>query len=303
MMKKSIMTLAILFFIANIINARNGFVIDVNTIEKVIYGIAILLIVVLAIYALNTRKEFRKQNEEIERLKKANSTQKLFLQNMSHEIRTPLNAICGFSQIVCDPQMKGLVSDEELQKYGKIIYSNTDLLTTLVNDILDIGDMESGKYRVNISKCSPNQICKKALNTVLYRCPNNVKMLTTTDLDDNYLFMSDERRVAQVLINFLTNAVKHTNVGKIELHVTDKENPGMVTFSVQDTGEGVPVEKAETIFKRFEKLETFKQGTGLGLAICRNIAEVLNGEVKLDVTYTKGARFVFNLPSLNRGEA
>lgn len=299
----SIISLITILFATNVINIGPGFAINLGTIELYFNLIADVFILFLVIYSVKTRNAYRKQSAEVKRLKKANDTQKLFLQNMSHEIRTPLNAICGFSQIVCDPQMKGLVSDEELQNYGKIIYSNTDLLTTLVNDILDIGDMESGKYRVNIAKCSPNQICKKALNTVLYRCPSNVKMYTTTDLDDNYLFMSDERRVAQVIINFLTNAVKHTSIGEIRLHVTDKECPGMVTFSVQDTGEGVPVDKAETIFKRFEKLETFKQGTGLGLAICRNIASVLNGEVKLDVTYTKGARFVFNLPSLSRGEA
>ncbi|MCR5139803.1 MAG: ATP-binding protein [Bacteroidaceae bacterium] len=101
----------------------------------------------------------------------------------------------------------------------------------------------------------------------------------------------------QVLTNFLTNACKHTSKGEIHLHLSLSENPGNVTFSVTDTGTGVPADQAEAIFERFTKLDSFKQGTGLGLAICRMIAEILHGEVKLDTTYTAGgARFVFIHP-------
>lgn len=266
-----------------------------------ITGLAILVVCALlgifvTVYIRKRQEAFNAEKERGNKLEHSNQSQKLFLQNMSHEIRTPLNAICGFSQIVCEPQMRELVTDEELVNYGTIINSNTELLLTLVNDILDISDMESGKYKVFIEPCSPNMVCKQAQSTVQYRCPNNVKMYFTTDIPDTMKIMSDARRLGQVLINFLTNAVKHTRQGEIHIHASISENPGKVTFSVTDTGDGVPPEMAEKIFKRFEKLENFKQGTGLGLSICRNIATALGGQVKLDTSYTEGARFVFLHP-------
>jgi signal transduction histidine kinase len=122
-------------------------------------------------------------------------------------------------------------------------------------------------------------------------------MYMTSEVDDSYTIKSDSKRVEQVIINYLTNAVKHTSEGEIHVHVSLKEKPGMVTFSVADTGEGVPADKAELIFKRFEKFNTFNGGTGLGLAICRTIASQLGGEAKLDTTYKqKGARFIFTHP-------
>lgn len=241
-------------------------------------------------------KEVMNKEEEVQKLKRSNATQKLFLQNMSHEIRTPLNAICGFSQILCEPQMRDMVTDEEMKKYGQIINSNTELLLTLVNDILDISEMESGKYKVFLEPASPNMICKQAQSTVSYRCPNNIKLYFTTDVPDHMKIMTDSRRCGQVIINFLTNAIKHTREGEIHVHASLTENPGKLTFSVTDTGEGVPAGQEEKIFKRFEKLENSKNGTGLGLSICRNISKALGGEVKLDTSYKGGARFVFIHP-------
>lgn len=247
--------------------------------------------------ALKQEEKKRKQDaEEVQKLKKSNATQKLFLQNMSHEIRTPLNAICGFSQILCEPQMREMVTDEEMRNYGQIINSNTELLLTLVNDILDISEMESGKYKVFLEPASPNMICKQAQSTVAYRCPNNIKLYFTTDVSDQMKIMTDSRRCGQVIINFLTNAIKHTREGEIHIHASLTEHPGKLTFSVTDTGEGVPANQAERIFQRFEKLENSTTGNGLGLSICRNISKALGGEVKLDTSYTGGARFVFIHP-------
>ena len=229
--------------------------------------------------------------------KKGMLVQKVYLQNMSHDIRTPMNAICGFSQILCNKDIRDMLSEEEISEYGVIIQSNTDLLSTLVNDILDISDFESGKYRMNIGTCNVNDVCRKSISTVKYRCPENVKMYMTTDVPDDYTIQSDSKRVEQVIMNYLTNAEKHTDEGEIHVHVSLDENPGMVTFSVTDTGEGVPPENAERIFGRFEKLNTINGGTGLGLPICRRIATQLGGEAKMDLTHTgKGARFIFTHP-------
>lgn len=264
--------------------------------------LAVACIVLLGLYLKsmhdhkNTIIVYNSTNHEKRKLELANQTQKMFLQNMSHEIRTPLNAICGFSQILTMPEIRESITDEEMSEYSTIIETNTELLRTLVNDILDVSDLDSGKYRMNICKCQANEICRKAVNTVRYRCPQHIKLYFTTEVDDSFTIQSDAQRAQQIIINYLTNAIKHTEQGEIHVHCSLKEHPGKITFSVTDTGEGVPVDKADIIFGRFEKLETFKQGTGLGLNICLRLARMMKAEVKLDTTYSKGARFVFIHP-------
>ena len=121
-------------------------------------------------------------------------------------------------------------------------------------------------------------------------------MYYTTEVGDDFIIVSDAHRIQQVLVNYITNACKHTKKGEIHIHCSLKERPGYITYSVTDTGEGVPEDKAEEIFVRFTKLDAFAQGTGLGLSICRMIATRLNGVVKLDTTYKRGARFFFQIP-------
>ena len=254
-----------------------------------IMGVMFILGGLLFYIFMRTRKDKKK-------IEIANKTQAAFLQNMSHEIRTPLNAICGFSQLLSTPDLRDILTDEEYMEYGEIIQSNTDLLTTLVTDILVSSDLESGKYQLNIHPCSANNICRRAVSTVKSRCPNHINLYFTSDIDENYRFESDEMRCQQILINYLTNAIKHTDKGEIHVHASMSEKPGFISFSVTDTGTGVPLDKAEAIFGRFEKLNTFKQGTGLGLNICKKLATLMHGEVFLDTSYTHGARFVFNHP-------
>lgn len=217
-----------------------------------------------------------------------------FIQNMSHEIRTPLNAIVGFSQILSIPEME--LDEEEKKEYGLRIQQSSDLLTTLVDDLLDLASLESGKYTMHLKPYRCNDLCRSAISTVEHRKPKDVKLCYTSEVADDYQIDTDEKRLKQVLINFLTNAEKYTEHGEILLHCSLSENPGKVTFSVTDTGFGIPADKADSIFERFNKLDEFKQGTGLGLNICRIIAERLNGEVRLDQNYTGGARFLFILP-------
>lgn len=259
--------------------------------------LSIVIISALFVACIILFYKYNKARKQCSQYKHGLAIQRGYLQNMSHDIRTPMNAICGFSQILCNNQIRSMLTEEEIAEYGVIIQSNTELLTTLVNDILDISEMDSGKYRLNIGTCPVNDVCRKAISTVIYRCPDNVKMYMTSDVPDTYTIKSDPKRVEQVIMNYLTNAVKHTNEGEIHLHISLVENQGMVTFSVTDTGEGVPVDKAEVIFGRFEKLNNLVKGTGLGLPICRTIATQLGGEAKLDVGYKgKGARFIFTHP-------
>lgn len=218
----------------------------------------------------------------------------LFIQNMSHEIRTPLNAIVGFSQLLTD--MGEEIDTEEKKKMTKHIADNSDMLITIVNDILDITDLENNSFTMSKEMVGINDLCRETIETVRHRLAPGVEMKFTSDVDDSCTTITDRNRVRQVLINMLTNAEKNTTHGSITLSCSAAANPGMLTFAVTDTGIGVPKDKQAEIFERFKKLDSFKQGTGLGLDICRTIATKLGGSINIDPEYTGGARFWFTIP-------
>lgn len=255
----------------------------------------------LIFYLYRRRKTMailQEKNEELtvarDHAEESDRMKSFFIQNMSHEIRTPLNAIVGFSQVLSTPDME--VDDEEKEEFSMLIQQNSELLTTLINDVLDLASLESGKYRMHLAPHRCNELCQVAMVSVVHRNPKKVKSYFTSDVPNDYLFVTDKERLQQVLINFLTNAEKHTERGEIHLHCSLTENPGKITFSVADTGPGIPADQADCVFDRFSKLDEFKQGTGLGLNICSIIAGRLKGEVKLNKNYTGGARFLFILP-------
>src|SRR5574344_1223243 len=221
----------------------------------------------------------------------ANKMKSLFIQNMSHEIRTPLNAIIGFTDLLNE-------SDNELDKSEKeqfrgLIHDNGNLLTTLINDILDLSKLESGTYDMHITSLSASTLCNNAIASVQNRVKEGVKLFFD-DPGYEIIFNSDPQRALQILTNLLTNAGKCTDAGSITLSY--KKIDDNISFSVTDTGCGIPAENAEKIFDRFEKLDRFKQGTGLGLNICRQIATLLKGKIYVDTSYTSGARLIFEQP-------
>lgn len=224
----------------------------------------------------------RDRAEEGDRLKS------LFLSNMSHEIRTPLNAIVGFAQIL-ETEME---EDDERKEYTRIITDNSALLLNLVNDILDLSRLESERYRFTFEEQKLAECCRSALTSVEHRIKPEVRLVFKPE-DESVIINTDKFRLQQVLINLVGNAGKFTEEGFIELAYTIDRQGGFVRFTVTDTGCGIPADKQDAIFQRFEKLNECVQGTGLGLSICRIIAERFGGEVTIDKKYTGGARFVF----------
>lgn len=234
---------------------------------------------------LESEKELRiarDHAEESDRLKS------LFLSNMSHEIRTPLNAIVGFAQLLDIETEEG----DERKDFTKVIMDNSALLLNLVNDILDISRLESERYRFAFAEENLAECCRAALTSAEHRVKPGVELRFSPESED-FILNTDKLRLQQVLINLVGNAAKFTKQGFIELAFkVDKKND-LVRFTVTDTGCGIPADKQDAIFERFEKLNEYVQGTGLGLSICRIIAERFGGDVMLDKEYTDGARFIF----------
>ena len=257
----------------------------------VLFLIIFILAVVIVFFVIYTRS-LKKTNEKV-RLADAAKTR--FVQNMSHEVRTPLNAIVGFSQLLSLPD--GSFPEEEKEEFAGHIINNTKMLTMLLDDILNASAMDKGDYRISYEEGEMNYMAEAAISSAEHRLQPGVRMYYAPENGDPYTFRTDPRRVQQILINLLTNACKHTVTGEIKLASSLTEKPGYVTYSVTDTGPGVPPEQAEKIFERFAKLNDFVQGTGLGLSICRDIASRMGAEVYLDTSYTAGgARFVFAVP-------
>ncbi|MBR1570933.1 MAG: HAMP domain-containing histidine kinase [Bacteroidales bacterium] len=274
--------------------------------KTVAIGLTALVLLALLVFLLftvrNLKRQEKKDEKVIAELKEANEKVRLandaktrFVQNMSHEVRTPLNAIVGFSQLLSLPD--GSFPPEEKEEFSSHIVNNTKMLTMLLDDILNASSMDSGNYRITYEEGECGFMCQAAISSAEHRLQPGVTMRYVPAFEGPYTFRTDPRRVQQILINLLTNACKHTPKGEIRLGCSLEENPGEITFSVEDTGPGVPAEQAEKIFDRFTKLNDFVQGTGLGLSICREIAGKMGGRVFLDTAYSGGARFVFVLPA------
>lgn len=268
----------------------------------VLFVLLLSIVIVVFIYYNIVRRrmvtELHESNEKLklaqERAEEANHMKNLFVQNMNHEIRTPLNAVIGFSQLLSTPGIP--LTNEERSEYANYIDTNGKMLTMLVDDVLNIADIENNLVKLKYSKAYVRDICDNAFAMVRYRIPINVELISTFDIAEDFMIYTDVGRLKQVLVNFLTNACKNTNEGSITLHVTDKASPDSITFSVTDTGIGIPKEERETIFERFKKLDPFKQGAGIGLNICLSIANLMNGMVWCDPDYDGGSRFLFELP-------
>ena len=231
----------------------------------------------------------KEEAEESNRIKSA------FLANMSHEIRTPLNAIVGFSSILAED-----VSEEERIEYLSIISKNNDILLQLINDILDLSKIEAGTLEYVYANIDVNKMLSEIEQAARMRQPNaNVAICAVMPMPDLLLY-TDQRRITQVLNNFISNAMKFTNTGSITFGYEEPKD-GYIRFFVTDTGTGIPPEKVADIFNRFVKLDSFKQGTGLGLAISQNIVKELKGEIGVLSELGKGSTFWFTLPYKKMG--
>ncbi len=211
--------------------------------------------------------------EEKEKAMQADKLKSAFLANMSHEIRTPLNAIVGFSELLQtsdDPQEKEI--------FMQIINTNNNLLLRLINDILDLSKIESGIIEIRRTEFDLVTFFEE-LSSSLQQKMNNPKIQFISEKPPytRCIVYLDRNRLSQIFTNFTTNAIKYTPKGEIKIGYTYEKNG--IRIYVKDTGIGIPIDKQNRIFQRFEKLDNFAQGTGLGLSICKAIIDASKGKI------------------------
>lgn len=236
------------------------------------------------------KKRADRLQKALERATIAERVKQVFVQNMRHEIRTPLNAIIGFAQLL----LTDLPSDEKNLYYSYIQESNDKLLSTL-DEIIDVSNMETGIFNLKYVAVDVDEICKAQLKAAKESLNPGVK-LNYRPAENGMTIVTDAKRLRQVIGHLLSNAIKNTSRGEVDLSVERDKSTGRMRFIVTDTGVGIPPEKRALIFENFEKVDCYSPGLGLGLYICTLIANVLSGKIYLDPSHTPGACFVYEIP-------
>ena len=247
---------------------------------------------VLTVHDITQLKETEKQlTLAKEKAENADLSKSAFLANMSHEIRTPLNAITGFAEVLASAN-----TEEEKAQYQEIIKMNADLLLQLVNDIVDMSKIEAGTLEFVYTKVDINLLLSDLRQLFQMRVNDagkNIQIIAEPSLPSCSI-ETDRNRVAQVLSNFTTNAIKFTQEGTISIGYEARDTE--LYFYVTDTGAGIPADKLPEVFGRFVKLNKDKKGTGLGLSISKTIVNKLEGQIGADSVEGKGSTFWFTIP-------
>jgi len=237
----------------------------------------------------------KEKAEESNRLKTA------FLNNMSHEIRTPLNGITGFLSLLQDPD----IDAEDKQQYIDIINKSSDRLISTVTDIMEISKIESGLIEVSIQEVSVNKLLQETYNFFSLEANSKglaLKQLPSLSDEDSYI-LADNYMLNRILTNLIKNAIKFTKKGSISFGyhiITNSESDVLMQFFVEDTGIGIPRNRQQAVFNRFEQADIEDtrvfEGSGLGLAIAKSYVEALGGEIWLKSEEGIGAEFMFTIP-------
>ena len=256
--------------------------------------ILLALLAVALFYITQTRrihlKELKKaynQALESDRMKTA------FIQNISHEVRTPLNIISGFSQIIANPDLEA--NGEERREIARMTQKNARLITTLIDEMLLVSLNENSEEAKKENLVGINKLMRSVKKEAEGNLSTNTTILFDTTLADDFTVLSNDYMLRIILNALVDNAVKNTPDGIVTLKASMPSDNELV-LAVEDTGCGIPAAEAEHIFERFVKLDTFKEGIGLGLPLCRMLIVKLGGTVRLDTSYTEGARFIVTLP-------
>ena len=237
------------------------------------------------------RRQLKKANDEIaeayKETKKALEVKTAFMKSMKHEIRTPLNGIMGFSQLLASMY----ADDEQAHQMTDVIERQGMLLAKIIDDILEIADADT--IKPVIGDCSLDEMVEAAVATTRQVARADVSF-AYKPFAEGVVVHTDSNILQKILVKVLDNAAKFTAQGSITVSTRYLDNG--VGIVVEDTGPGIPADKAEAVFEQFTKLDEFSQGTGMGLTLCRAIIQKLNGIIYVDTSYSGGCRMVIEIP-------
>lgn len=246
-------------------------------------------------YIIDNQEHSEKEKNLIREKEKAQNADQMkstFLANMTHDIRTPLNAIVGFSDLL------SIETDPEVRRhYLDLIKTNNEFLVHLINDVLDLSKIEANMLTFNYTDTYLPEIMADLYHTLRLRVSPQVELIL--DEAPDVRLHTDSKRLTQVLINLLTNALKHTQAGSIRFGYCAEGE--WIRFYVTDTGAGIPEKEQKKIFSRFVQLKGHKQGIGLGLAICKGIVTRMGGDISVSSRVNEGSTFEFRLPVYKEG--
>jgi PAS domain S-box-containing protein len=245
---------------------------------------------------ITERKKVEELQAAVYKAESADRLKSAFLATMSHELRTPLNSIIGFTGILLQ-KLVGPLSEEQ-EKQLNMVQDSARHLLALINDVLDISKIEAGQVTLYTDKFELADAIRVSMEKVSPLAEKKGLLLSSVMVPESIEMVSDRRRIEQVLINLLNNAVKFTEKGKVHLQcqIIDRN----VMISVSDTGIGIKAENIPTLFQPFKQVDSGisrqYEGTGLGLSICKKLVELLGGEIRVESEPGKGSTFMFTLP-------
>jgi len=249
-----------------------------------------------------------KQKDELERanlkLSAADKLKSIFLASMSHELRTPLNSIIGFTSLML-MEVPGEINQEQKEQLTRV-KRNGDHLLELINDVLDISKIEAGKVELGISEFDVSELIVEMVNSIQPEMDRKGLTLKYELPDTAVTIQSDRRRIQQVIMNFLSNALKFTDQGEVQCRLT-KEHSGCVTIAVKDTGSGIQDDDMRRLFEPFQQINmdytNNYKGTGLGLYLCDKLTHLVGGSIEAKSEYGEGSEFSITLPlSIKEGD-
>lgn len=263
-----------------------------------VFSLSSIIYVVLRLDKMKSLyKKIQESNQQLvvanEKAQESEKMKNAFIRNMYHEVRTPLNAINGFSELVANDQD---LPAEDKQQFSRIIHENCVLLTSMLDNVLKISQLDSSNEEIPLGPVNLHELCTEEMEKLRqFQKKEAIEYHLETD-PPHAVVRTNRTYLGLVITRLLSNAIKFTDAGRITLGYSVDLQRRLLTLSVTDTGCGIPADKHEWIFERFSKTNDFVPGSGLGLHLCQLISQRLKGDIKVDPTYTNGARFVVTIP-------